>query len=202
MSNVILKRDFYERETLIVARELLGKFLVHETKEGTTVGKIVETEAYIGPEDMASHAYNSLRTKRTEVQFGPKGHAYVYQIYGMYFCFDVTSGRSLGKPEAVLVRALEPIDGVEIMIRRRDVSGDLRANLTNGPSRLCMAMGITKRHDGTDLCIPPLYINSGVKVKKQHIIQTSRINVDYAEEWKRLPWRFFIKDNRFVSKPS
>jgi len=202
LSNVILKRDFYERETLIVARELLGKFLVHETKEGTTVGKIVETEAYIGPEDMASHAYNSLRTKRTEVQFGPKGHAYVYQIYGMYFCFDVTSGRSVGKPEAVLVRALEPIDGVELMIRRRDVSGDLRANLTNGPSRLCMAMGITKRHDGTDLCIPPLYINSGVKVKKQHIIQTSRINVDYAEEWKRLPWRFFIKDNRFVSKPS
>jgi DNA-3-methyladenine glycosylase len=199
---VILNRDFYERDTLIVAKELLGKFLVHETTEGTTVGKIVETEAYIGPEDKASHAYNSLRTKRTEVQFGPKGHAYVYQIYGMYFCFDVTSGRSVGKPEAILVRALEPIDGVETMIRRRSVSGSRTVNLTSGPSRLCMAMGITKKHNGTDLCVPPLYISSGVKVKRQQTMQTDRVNIDYAEEWRHLPWRFFIEDNCFVSKPT
>jgi len=199
---MILNRDFYERDTLIVAKELLGKFLVHETAQGITVGKIVETEAYIGPEDKASHAYNNLRTKRTEVQFGAQGHAYIYQIYGMYFCFDVTSGRSVGKPEAILVRALEPIDGVEVMIERRCVSGNRIVNLTNGPSRLCMAMDITKKQNGTDLCIPPLYIDTGVAVKEKQIMQTNRVNVDYAEEWRHLPWRFFIKNNGFVSKPS
>jgi DNA-3-methyladenine glycosylase len=199
---MILNRDFYERDTLIVAKELLGKFLVHETAQGITVGKIVETEAYIGPEDKASHAYNNLRTKRTEVQFGAKGHAYIYQIYGMYFCFDVTSGRSVGKPEAILVRALEPIDGVEVMIKRRGVSGNRIVNLTNGPSRLCMAMDITRKQNGTDLCIPPLYIDTGVTVEGKRIMQTNRVNVDYAEEWRHLPWRFFIKNNGFVSKPS
>ena len=112
---MILERQFYERDTLIVAKELLGKFLVHETSEGVTSGKIVETEAYKGPEDKASHAYGNLRTGRTEVQFGPKGHAYVYLVYGMYYCFNVTSGRVPGKPEAILVRALEPVLGVEIM---------------------------------------------------------------------------------------
>lgn len=199
---MILNRDFYERDTLTVAKELLGKFLVHETVEGTTIGKIVETEAYKGPEDKASHAYNNLRTERTEVQFGPKGHAYIYQIYGMHFCFDVTSGRSVGKPEAILVRALEPIDGVEIMIRRRGVTSSRIANLTNGPSKLCMAMGITKKQNGKDLCIPPLYIKAGVAVEEKQIMQTKRVNVDYAEKWRHMPWRFFIKDNGFVSKPS
>ncbi len=199
---MILNRDFYGRDTLIVAKELLGKFLVHETAQGITVGKIVETEAYIGPEDKASHAYNNLRTKRTEVQFGAKGHAYIYQIYGMYFCFDVTSGRSVGKPEAILVRALEPIDGVEVMIERRGVSGNRIVNLTNGPSRLCMAMDITKKQNGADLCIPPLYIDTGAAVEGKQIMQINRVNVDYAEEWRHLPWRFFIKNNGFVSKPS
>ena len=199
---MILNRDFYERDTLTVAKGLLGKFLVHETAQGITVGKIVETEAYIGPEDKASHTYNNLRTKRTEVQFGAKGHAYIYQIYGMYFCFDVTSGRSVGKPEAILVRALEPIDGVEVMIKRRGVSGNRIVNLTNGPSRLCMAMDITRKQNGTDLCISPLYIDTGVAVEGKRIMQTNRVNVNYADEWRHLPWRFFIKNNGFVSKPS
>jgi DNA-3-methyladenine glycosylase len=199
---MILNRDLYERDTLIVAKELLGKFLVRETAQGITVGKIVETEAYIGPEDKASHTYNNLRTKRTKVQFGAKGYAYIYQIYGMYFCFDVTSGRSLGKPEAILVRALEPINGVEIMIKRRGVSRNRIINLTNGPSRLCMAMGITKKQNGTDLCTPPLYIDTGVAVEGRRIMQTNRVNVDYAEEWRHLPWRFFVRNNDFVSKPS
>jgi DNA-3-methyladenine glycosylase len=197
---MILNRDFYERDTLTVAKELLGKFLVHETAQGITVGKIVETEAYIGPEDKASHTYNNLRTKRTEVQFGAKGHAYIYQIYGMYFCFDVTSGRSVGKPEAILVRALEPINGVEVMIKRRGVSGNRIVNLTNGPSRLCMAMDITRKQNGTDLCIPPLYIDTGVAVEGKRIMQTNRVNVNYADEWRHLPWRFFIKKQRFRFK--
>ena len=103
---MILRREFYERDTLTVAKELLGKFLVNDSEEGTTIGKVVEKEAYIGPEAKASHAYNNRRTKRTEVQFGPKGHSYIYQIYGMYICFDVTSGGHAGKPEVILVRAL------------------------------------------------------------------------------------------------
>jgi DNA-3-methyladenine glycosylase len=199
---MILKREFYERYTLTVAKELLGKLLVHETSKGTTIGKIVETEAYNGPEDKASHAYNNLRTERTEVQYGPKGHAYIYQIYGMYFCFDVTSGRLVGKPEAVLVRALEPIGGLGVMMRRRGVSKGQIANLTNGPSKLCMAMGISKKQNGVDLCVPPLRIETGVKVDERQIVQTVRVNIDYADEWKHLPWRFLIKNNRFVSRPN
>jgi DNA-3-methyladenine glycosylase len=197
---VILKREFYERDTLTVAKELLGKLLVHETKEGTTIGRIVETEAYEGPEDKASHAYNNLRTERTEVQYGPKGHAYVYQIYGMYFCFDVTSGRLVGKPEAILVRALEPIDGLGVMMRRRGVSNGHIANLTAGPGKLCVAMGISKKQNGVDLCVPPLRIETGAIFDKRQIIQTTRVNVDYADEWKHFPWRFFMKDNDFVSR--
>jgi len=199
---MILKREFYERYTLTVAKELLGKLLVHETREGTTIGKIVETEAYNGPEDKASHAYNNLRTESTEVQYGPKGHAYVYQVYGMYFCFDVTSGRLVGKPEAVLVRALEPIGGLGVMMRRRGVSKGQIANLTNGPSKLCMAMGISKKQNGVDLCVPPLRIETGVTVDERQIVQTVRVNIDYADEWKHLPWRFLIKNNRFVSRPN
>jgi DNA-3-methyladenine glycosylase len=199
---MILNREFYERDTLTVAKELLGKFLAHETTEGTTIGKIVETEAYMGPEDKASHAYNNLRTERTEVQFGPKGSAYIYQVYGMYFCFDVTSGSIVGKPEAILVRALQPMEGVELMIRRRGSSRSRIVNLANGPSKLCMAMGISKKQNGADLCVPPLCIKPGLKVDERQIIQTTRVNVDYAEEWKHLPWRFFIDHNDFVSKPS
>lgn len=185
---------------MTVAKELLGKLLVHETGEGTIIGKIVETEAYNGPEDKASHAYNNLRTERTEVQYGPKGHAYVYQVYGMYFCFDVTSGRLVGKPEAILVRALEPISGLEVMMRRRGVSKGQIANLTNGPSKLCIAMGISKKQNGVDLCLPPLRIETGVTVDERQIVQTVRVNIDYADEWKHLPWRFVIKNNRFVSR--
>jgi DNA-3-methyladenine glycosylase len=199
---MILKREFYERYTLTVAKELLGKLLVHETREGTTIGKIVETEAYDGPEDKASHAYNNLRTERTEVQYGPKGHAYVYQVYGMYFCFDVTSGRLVGKPEAILVRALEPIGGLGVMMRRRGVSKGQIANLTNGPSKLCMAMGISKKQNGVNLCVPPLHIETGVTVDEGQIVQTGRVNIDYADEWKHLPWRFLVKNNRFVSRPN
>jgi DNA-3-methyladenine glycosylase len=204
---MILRREFYERDTLTVAKEFLGKFLVHETEEGTTIGKIVETEAYKGPEDEASHAYNNRRTQRTEAQYGPKGHAYIYQIYGMYFCFDVTSGRIAGKPEAILVRALEPIAGLEVLMRRRGVTSiqmarNLMADLTNGPSKLCMAMGISKKQNGADLCAPPLHIETGMTIYERQIIQTTRVNVDYADEWKHLPWRFYVKDNDFVSEPN
>jgi len=199
---MILKREFYERETLKVARELLGKLLIHETADGVTSGKVVETEAYMGPEDKASHAYGNLRTVRTEVQFGPKGHAYIYLVYGMYHCLNVTSGKVPGKPEAILVRALEPVSGIEIMMKRRMIS-EGAAKLANGPGRLCMAMGLSTKQNSVDLCAPPLHIDSGVHVAERDIVQTTRINVDYADDWKNLRWRFIIKNNAFVSrKPS
>jgi len=197
---MILRREFYKRDTLTVAKELLGKYLVHESPEGVTIGKIVETEAYMGPEDKASHAYGNLRTKRTEVQFGPKGHVYIYQVYGMYYCFNVSSGGVPGKPEAILVRALEPVSGVEIMMKRRGASKGQTANLTSGPGRLCMAMGMSTRQNGADLCVPPLHIDTGVTADKNDIAQTKRVNVDYSGEWKDKAWRLFIRDNIFVSK--
>jgi DNA-3-methyladenine glycosylase len=194
-----LERSFFERDTITVAKELLGKFLVHETKEGRTVGEIVETEAYIGPDDRASHAFNNLRTKRTEIQFGPKGHAYIYLVYGMNYCFNVTSGDVSGKPEAILVRSLEPIEGIEIMAKRRKIAEYQIKDLANGPGKLCTALAITKEHNGIDLCNSPLFIEKGVKVDENKICQTKRIGVDYAREWKHMPWRFFIKENDFVS---
>jgi len=197
---MVLEREFYDRDTLTVARDLLGRAIVHETVEGVTVGIIVETEAYKGPEDKASHAYANLRTKRTEVQFGPKGHAYVYMIYGMYYCLNVTSGEAPGKPEAVLVRALEPVGGIKIMARRRKAVSKARSvNLTNGPGKLCMAMGISSQQNGADMCASPLHIDAGVPVDKAYIAQTARINVDYADEWRHLRWRFIIKDSPFIS---
>jgi DNA-3-methyladenine glycosylase len=160
---MILKRAFYEREILTVARDLLGKEVVHETPQGTIAGKIVETEAYMGPEDKASHAYSNLRTKRTETQFGPKGHAYIYLIYGMYYCFNTTAGEIPGKPEAVLFRALEPVEGIELMKKCRATAKGKITNLSNGPGKLCMATGLTKKQHEADLCSKPFYIRNGEK---------------------------------------
>ncbi len=197
---MILKREFYERNPLGVAKELLGKTLVHETAQGTTSGMIVETEAYMGPEDKASHAFGNRRTKRTETQFGPKGHAYVYLIYGMYYCFNVISGKIPAKPEAVFFRALQPLEGIELMAKRRPTANCKLEHLANGPSKLCMAMNIAKLQNGADLTKPPFYIRAdGVKVSANNIVQAPRIGVDYANEWKHKPWRFYISDNPFVS---
>jgi DNA-3-methyladenine glycosylase len=197
---MILKREFYQRDPLVVAKALLGKTVVHETPEGVTAGRIVETEAYMGPEDKASHAYGNLRTKRTETQFGAKGHAYIYLIYGMYYCFNVVSGGLPRKPEAVLFRALESLEGIEIMERRRPCANGKTADLANGPGKLCMALGLTKRQNGADLCAPPFYIrDDGVTVAENDIVQTTRIGVDYADDWKHKLWRFYIKDSPYVS---
>lgn len=197
---MILERAFYERNPLTVAKELLGKTLVHETEEGTTSGRIVETEAYMGPEDMASHAFGGKRTNRTQTQFGPKGHAYVYLIYGLYYCFNTTAGAIPGKPEAVFFRALEPLEGIGIMKKRRPkAKGDI-TKLANGPSRLCLAMDITKRLNGVDVTVPPFYIrDDGYKVAESNIVVAKRIGVDYAGDWKHKLWRFYIAGSPFVS---
>ena len=196
---MILQRQFYQRDTISVSKDLLGKLLVHESSQGTTAGRIVETEAYRGPEDQAAHSSGGRRTARNEVMFGEKGRAYIYFIYGMYYCFNVTAGNVIGKPEAVLVRALEPVAGEDIMIKRRGAKQGKATNLTNGPSRLCMAMGISKSQNKTDLTAPPLYIKDEPPVPQENIVETTRVGVDYAGEWKNKSWRFYIKGNRLVS---
>ncbi|MGD0450033.1 MAG: DNA-3-methyladenine glycosylase [Candidatus Bathyarchaeia archaeon] len=196
---MILERTFYQQEVKTVASGLLGKILVHESVDGITVGRIVETEAYMGPEDQAAHSSGGRRTARNEVMYGPKGHAYVYFIYGLYWCFNVTAGAVPGKPEAVLFRALEPVAGEDLMAKRRGVAEGKSANLTNGPSKLCMAMSISKLQNKADLTAPSLYVNCALPVPKEEIVETTRVGVDYAGEWKNKPWRFYIKGNRFVS---
>lgn len=197
-----LTREFYERNTLLVARDTLGKYLVHKSSEGKTIGKIVEVEAYIGPNDNASHAYKGLRTKRNEIQYGRGGYAYIYQIYGIYFCFNIVTEK-IGKPEVVLIRALEPLQGIEIMAERRKINNlslKEKRRLANGPGKLCIAMGINKNLYGENLCGDLLYIiNDEEIISQKNIISTPRINIDYAGRSRSLPWRFLIANNKYVS---
>ncbi len=198
-----LDRDFYLRNTLVVAKDLLGKHLVHETQDYRIVGRIVETEAYIGPEDKGSHSYGGRRTNRNEVMYHIGGTSYVYLIYGMYYCFNVVT-EQIDKPAAVLVRAVEPVEGKEHMSHMRydtdfsSLSSRQKLGLCNGPGKLCMAMGIGKAENGLDLCSSKLYIcDAG---DDSFNIKTSpRINIDYAGEYAHKPWRFFIEGNRYVS---
>lgn len=195
-SSVKLPRSFYEQKTLDVARQLLGKFLVRRHAEGITVGRIVETEAYVGPEDKACHAARG-RTARTEVMFGEPGHAYVYFIYGFYHMLNIVTERE-GFPAAVLIRAVEPVRGIRLMKRRRGTDQPL--NLASGPGKLCQAFAIDRRLNGGDMCGNVLYVrDAGEPTPK--IITAPRIGVDYAREWKAKPFRFLIGDNAFVSKP-
>lgn len=199
-----LDRDFYLRDTLMVAKDLLGKELVHETKEFRIVGRIVETEAYMGPKDKGSHAYNGRRTNRNEVMYHIGGFSYVFLIYGMYNCFNVVTGEA-DKPEAVLVRAVEPVEGLENMSSLRygmncsTLSPKQKTGLCNGPGKLCIAMGIDRSENGLDLCGNQLYIRDAHN-EPRDIKSSPRINIDYAEEYKDKPWRFFIEGNKYVSK--
>ena len=189
-----LNRTFYLRDACSVAHDLIGKILVHESPEGRTSGIIVEAEAYRGPEDKAAHSYNGKRTSRTEIMYHEGGLSYVYMIYGMYYCFNVTAS-SAGKPEAVLIRALEPLEGIPLMYERRNTKR--LVNLCNGPGKLCRAMGISKEHYGIDLCGNILFITEG---KNDFRVSTSeRINIDYAEECRNFQWRYFTEGSKFVS---
>jgi DNA-3-methyladenine glycosylase len=195
-----LKRGFYTRsDALLVGRELLGKRLVVPAPDGTRIsGLIVETESYLGPEDMASHAYGNRRTARTEMMFAEGGRAYVYFIYGMYHQFNVVTNVE-GVPHAVLVRALEPDEGVEWMQKRRPVRAE--RELTSGPGKLCMAMGLDRSFNGEDLLGQRVWIeDAGREVRPAQISSGPRIGIDYAGEYVSKPWRFWIKDNPFVSK--
>ncbi|MDK2855912.1 MAG: DNA-3-methyladenine glycosylase [Bacillota bacterium] len=196
-----LPRSFYARPATEVAPDLLGKLLVHVTPEGLTSGYIVETEAYMGPEDKAAHSYGGRPTERTRAMFGPPGHAYVYFIYGMYHCFNVVVAEE-GQPQAVLIRALEPAEGIELMARRRGLAPEALAKLlanpaklrtlTDGPGKLCQALGITRAQYGLDLTGDELFLTPGRSVDPKEILTTPRINVDYAGEWAKRPWRFVL----------
>jgi DNA-3-methyladenine glycosylase len=195
-----LNREFYtRRNTLLVARQLLGKRLVVPASDGARVsGLIVETEAYMGPQDKASHAFNNRRTKRTETMYALGGTAYVYFIYGMYFQFNVVVGAE-DIPHAVLVRGLEPDEGVEWMRVRRPVKRD--RELTSGPGKLCMALGIDRTFDREDLLGQRIWIEDvGHRVRAANIVAGARVGIDYAAEYVDKPWRFWIKDNPYVSR--
>jgi len=190
-----LPRSFYARPVLTVARDCIGKILVRRTPEGLTGGRIVECEAYRGPTDLAAHSSRG-RTKRTEAMFGPPGRAYVYLLYGVSWAFNIVVAKE-GEPHAVLVRALEPTIGLDLMAARRGAPAHSRL-LTNGPGKLCHALGITRDDYGRDLAGDELFLLDGPRTA---IARSPRINVDYAGDWAARPWRFFERGNRFVSVP-
>jgi len=190
----VLNRSFYCRNTLTVAKQLLGKLLVRELPEGKVAGKIVEVEAYRGSDDPASHAYKG-KTQRNQIMFGEGGYAYIYFIYGKHFCLNVTTEK-VGVPGAVLIRAVEPVYGIEIMKRKRRTENV--KNLTNGPGKLTQAMDITVELNGWDLTRgEKLYICDLDVVEPFEVVSSGRIGVKAGAD---KPWRFFIKGNLFVSK--
>ncbi len=180
-----LSREFYDRDTTVVAQELLGKLLVRQAGGVERIGRIVEVEAYLGEHDLAAHSSKGL-TARTKTMFGPPGHAYVYFIYGMYFCMNVvTEGE--GHASAVLLRALEPVKNV--------------AGRTQGPGLLCRALDIDRRLNGHDLLSDDFHLADPETAGRITIVKRPRIGVDYAKHWARRRLRFYLKGNPFVSRP-
>lgn len=203
MKPKLISREFYNRDSVVVARKLLGKVLVHEMDGRRLSAKIVETEAYMGVGDKAAHSYGGRRTQRVEVMYGGPGYSYVFFIYGMHNCFNIVT-REEGTPQAVLIRAVEPVEDLESMAHNRfgkaygQLSGSQRKNLTNGPGKLCRALSIDRSLNGEDLCGSRLYLEEGSR-EKFNIVTSKRIGVDYAEEAKDFLWRFYIEDNNYVS---
>ncbi|TGY44507.1 DNA-3-methyladenine glycosylase [Clostridium sartagoforme] len=202
---MIIEKDFYQRDALTVAKEILGDYLVREVDGRRIKSIIVETESYIGASDKACHAYNYKKTERTKPLFEEGGIAYVYFIYGLYHCLNIVTNIK-DEPEAVLIRAVEPIDNLDYLSNVRfnksydELTKSQKKNLTNGPSKLCTALNITKKENYMEFYKEGiLYIESNPN-KNFEIVETTRIGIDYAEEAKDFPWRFYIKDNMYVSK--
>jgi DNA-3-methyladenine glycosylase len=189
-----LPREFYDRDTERVARDLLGAILECKTADGIAAGRIVETEAYLGEHDLACHAVAG-RTSRTAPLYGPPGIAYVYLIYGMYWCFNAVT-RAEHEPSAVLVRAIEPLCGIDLMRRRRPkVRRDV--DLTNGPGKLCLALGIDASHNRKPLDRGPLVVRAGDAIPDRDVTVTPRIGITQSADW---PLRWFVTNNPYVSK--
>jgi DNA-3-methyladenine glycosylase len=209
-----LPRSFYLRATLTVAKDLLGKYLVRRIGRERLVGKIVEVEAYLGENDPASHAYRG-RTKRNDVMFWKGGHLYMYFTYGMHFCCNVVTEEE-GRGRAVLIRAVEPVEGIEAMVKNRGFTRQKEGghagdepdhwdytNVANGPAKLCKAFGIGRKENGTDLCGDETWIGEVVNAKpqtknpKRVVLSSSRIGI---QEGREREWRFYLKGSRFVSR--
>ena len=193
----MLDRAFYDRPAVEVARDLIGLVLVGRSREGTVAGRIVEAEAYVGPEDLACHASRG-ETARNAVMFGPPGHAYVYFVYGMHWCLNLVTGFE-GFPAAVLLRAVEPVEGIELMRSRRPRARK-DVQLTSGPARLCQAFAVDGAGNGLDVCAAdaPLAVEDrGRRVGS--IVAAPRVGVDYAGEWAAKPFRFYEDESPYVS---
>lgn len=205
MNNLIIEKDFYNESAINVAKKLLGNYLIREIDGIKIKSIIVETEAYVGSIDKACHAYNYKKTERTKPLFEEAGIAYVYFIYGLYHCLNIVTNKK-DEPEAVLIRALEPIDNLDYIANKRfnknynELTKNQIKNLMNGPSKLCLALDIKK-----DFNYKKLYKNGELYLecnenKEFEIVETTRIGIDYAEEAKDFLWRYYIKDNKFISK--
>ena len=204
-----LNKEFYQRDTRRVAKDLLGKILVRKIDGKLLKGRIVETEAYIGELDKACHAYGGKRTERTELLYGEPGLAYVYFIYGLYHCFNLITERE-NYASGVLIRAIEPLEEIETICELRfkkshkELSKYEKKNISNGPSKLCMAMNITKADNGVQTLISDkLYIEEPTekyKLDNLKIVRSKRIGIDYAEEAKDFLWRYYIEGNPYISK--
>ena len=190
----VLPRGFYDRPTEQVARDLLGKVVVHEESDGSTAGRIVETEAYLGADDEAAHSFAGV-TVRTEVIFGPPGHAYVYFSYGMHHCLNLVAEQA-GRAGCVLIRALEPIEGVERMFERRPRAKSPR-DLCSGPGKLTQALGLNLSHYGADVTSGPLTVREPLQARAFAIARGPRVGITRSAD---LPLRFWIRDDPFVSR--
>lgn len=194
---MILKREFYIKDGITLAKDLLGKILVKEIDGVLYKGRIVETEAYMGVVDKACHSYNNRRTKKTEAMYREGGYSYIYLIYGMYHCFNVTASIK-DNPEAVLIRALEPLENKELMLKIRKVKRD--KDIANGPGKLTKALRITSEDNDIDLTLRKnIWLEDDGYIPNK-IIETKRIGIDYAEEFKDKLWRFYISENNNISK--
>ena len=196
-----LPLSFYRRPAEIVARDLLGRFLVRDLEGERLVLRLVEVEAYLGAPDRASHAWDGRRTPRNESLYLPGGHAYVYFIYGMHYCLNAVTGEA-GVGSAVLLRAGEPVAGEERMAENRGWTKQVRpGDLAGGPGKICQALGIGRELDGVPLDRPPLYLTKGEPLGDEQIVASPRIGVDYAGEAAGWPLRFSVRENPHVSRP-
>ncbi len=200
-----LKKTFYTRDTILVAKKLLGKYLAVRNINGEMIVRIVETEGYKGPGDKACHAYNNRLTKRTEVMYCCGGCAYIYQIYGMHYCLNVVTEKK-GVGTAVLIRSAEPVKGLNLMSFNRynkqwnQLSDKEKNNITNGPGKLCKALGIDKNFNGESFLGEVISIYRFRDENDFEIETSKRINIDYSEEARDFMWRFYIRGNPYVSK--
>ena len=193
-----LNQSFYETDGITLAQNLLGKIIVRKYEDKIIKCIITETEAYCGPEDKGCHAFDNKKTKRTFPMFLNGGKSYIYLIYGMYYCFNVVANKE-DIPHAVLIRSVEPIEGLEIIKKNRNIKSKKIEDLTNGPGKLCIALNIDKNLNTYDLTLgEELYIEENSF--NFEVFKSKRINIDYAEEYKDKLWRFYIKNNKFVSK--